>query len=368
VNTGELVIAQGSFGTLPLSETMQIALPNEDKSFKLGQNHTFNAGASIYQPISQQLKIATGIAVAEKEVEMARLEKQKSSNQINAAVEKLYFASLINKHKQVELLAHIELAKIQLYDVKSALAAAKTVDASLYGLEANLADQEQDLIKLKIEGEDYISELALLTGLSIQQQDLMEIDPTVIQAQSEQEIQDEAIAGNLDIKLAELNKDKAELAEKAARQGNIPDLGVFAGYTYQKGNIIFPQSNPYIGISLKWNLQDIISNKSISAQRQLQIRQAEEQIAYKKEQVENDISKNYRQISQAKSLIQVAEKAVKFRREENRVQKDRLDAGLSKPADYLSAQASLAKSEADLYAALLHYKLVISDLKTIINK
>jgi outer membrane protein TolC len=61
-------------------------------------------------------------------------------------------------------------------------------------------------------------------------------------------------------------------------------------------------------------------------------------------------------------LIAVAQKAVGFRREALKIQLDKSDAGLNTKVDVLNAKSSLAKSEADLYAAQLSYRLALSDL------
>ena len=93
-NLGSLVIPQGSFGALPLNGTA-IELPNQEKTFALGKHNNFNAGVSVYQPITQLGKIKTGVAIAETDVTLAQQEKTKASLQIKQAVERLYYGLLI---------------------------------------------------------------------------------------------------------------------------------------------------------------------------------------------------------------------------------------------------------------------------------
>ena len=82
-----------------------------------------------------------------------------------------------------------------------------------------------------------------------------------------------------------------------------------------------------------------------------------------KEQVNRDIAKSYRRLKQSEELIKVAGKVVEYRREDLKIQSDRRKSGLNLEADLLAAKAALAKSEADLYAAQLNYRIALSELK-----
>lgn len=363
VNLGQLTIPEGSVGVLPLSPILNIPLPDKELKFDLGEHHTFNAGATIYQPITQQGKIKTGIAIAEAEVRISEKEKEKAAQQITLNVEKLYYALLINQKQQEEAEARLELARIKLYDVESALLSGKTLEASKSGLEATTADEEQKLLKLQIAEDDYTTDLKSLTGLTANEFELAPVAVGEIELASLETYKTAATANNIDLNLAELTKEKAELGIKAAKQSYLPDLGLIAGYTYQTGNILYPTNNPFAGVNLKWNLQEIISNRQLLNQRNFLLQQALENSAYLQEQTDSNLEKAYRKSAQAKALIKAAEKVVRYRKEDLTVQQDRNFAGLNKRADVLEAQSELAKAMADLYAAQLNALLVRTDLK-----
>jgi outer membrane protein len=362
-NIGQLSIPQGSFGTLPLP-TGGIALPNDALYFDLGKHQTFNAGATIYQPISQLSKIKTGVEVAKTDVEIASREKMKASLQIRQAVEKLYYGILIADKQKEEVLAKMELAKMRFYDVESGKLSGKTIQPNESGLQANIADEEQNLLKLDILREDYLADLSRLMGIPASDVQLENVSLAPVEAtQALESYQMGAMQNNIDIQLADLNKSKSELGIRAAKLSYRPDIGIFAGYTFQKGNIIFPQNNPFIGASLKWNIQDIFSNKEVIKQRTLVAQQAEVFLSDKKDEISNSVEKAYRKIRQAEKLVQVAERAYTYRQQELKVQEDRKFAGLNTEADVLNVKSLLAKSEADLFAAQLSYRLAVSDLK-----
>jgi outer membrane protein TolC len=126
---------------------------------------------------------------------------------------------------------------------------------------------------------------------------------------------------------------------------------------------IYPKNNTFIGASFKWNLQDILTTRTIHRQRIYLKKQAEENLANTMEQVNNDIAKAYRKLKQAEELINVAGKVVEYRREDLKIQNDRRNSGLNLESDLLTIKAAMAKAESDFYAAQLNYRIALSELK-----
>lgn len=362
-SVGELVIPEGTLGALPTSSGT-VALPNTNLNFALGESNAFNAGVGIYQPISELKKIKTAVSISKTAVDIAEMEKAKVSIQIRQAVEKLYYGLLINRKQQEEASVKMKLAGVRIYDVESGKLSGKTIEANEAGRKANVADEEQQLLKLQIQQEDYLNDLSLLIGMPIREDQLADISVSSFERTNMlEEYKTQGFEGNVDLKLAGLEKKQSELALNVAKLGVRPDLGMIAGYSFQKGNAIFPQNNPYVGVSLKWNLTKVLSNKQAVKQRYLVSQQAQLSLADKNEQLENDIEKAYRKIRQAEALINVAKRSVDYRREEMKVQQDKSIAGLNTQADLLTTQALLAGSEIMLYSAQLSYLLAISEMK-----
>jgi len=364
-NTASLDIQKGEFGSLPLSPSVMIPLPNADKSFELLEHENFKAGVSLYQPISEQPKIYTGVQVSQTEASMAGVEKHKAKQQITLSVEKLYYGILINQKKQEQAKAKLELAKMKLHDTESAIQAGKMVDANKAALKATVADKKQELLKLKIEAQDHRSDFERLTGMSLAQVKLQNVENNTLSLNPLASYKSEASNHNVDLQLASLKQKKSRLAIKAARENYIPNLGFIAGYSYQKGSTIYPTYNPYVGIHFEWNLQDIFSDKQIVEQRKNVYQQAREHWLNMQEKVDNEVEKAYRKLTQIESLIETAQKAVSYRRQAYRIQKNKQDAGLNTKADLLNARADLTKSQADLYAAQLQYQLALSKLRIV---
>ncbi|MCX6335434.1 MAG: TolC family protein [Bacteroidia bacterium] len=368
-NLPVLTIEQGRFGQLPYGGVM-IPLPAIDEVFELGSHNVYNAGVTFYQPITQIGKINAGVQYSKTEMQIAETEETKAMFLVRQGVEKLFFGLLI-VHKQIEEAElKVSLAKTKLHDVETALAAGKTTESSRYGLSASVADEEQNLLKLKIQYDDYASDLIHLTGLDpadnlvpepVEPENLAGNIPSIDTSLSI------ASSSNNDLRIAALNKTKADYSIRASKYSYLPDLGILGGYTWQDGLDIYPKNNTYIGASLKWNLNDAFSNRMVQKQRIYLKQQAEENLLNTREQVDRDIAKAYRKLSQSEELIKVAGKVVEYRREDLKIQSDRRKSGLNLEADLLAAQAALAKSEADLYAAQLNYRISLSELKILIG-
>jgi len=362
-NTGSLDIQKGEFGSLPLSPSVRVPLPNANKSFELLEHENFKAGVSLYQPISEQSKIYTGVQISQTEASMAGVEKHKAKQQITLSVEKLYYGILINQKKKEQAKAKLELAKMKLHDTESAIQAGKTVDANKAALKATVADKKQALLKLKIEAQDHRSDFERLTGISLAQVKLQNVENNTLSLRPLASYKSEASNHNVDLRLTSLKKQKSRLAIQAARENYIPNLGFIAGYSYQKGSTIYPTYNPYVGIHFEWNLQDIFSDKQVVEQRENVYQQAREHWRNTQEKIDNEVEKAYRKLAQVEALIKTAQEAVNYRREAYRIQQNKQDAGLNTKVDMLKARASLTKSQADLYAAQLQYQLALSKLR-----
>jgi len=362
VNLPEFTIPAGGIGVVTTGSGGSQLLPDQSRNITLGDKNMYSAGINLYQPLTQQWKIRTGLEADRTDIEIAGKEKVKAELQIRQGVEKLYYGVLITQKQQEEARLKVELARAKLNDAQHALQAGETLSANTSGLEAAIADEEQNRLKLDIQEQDYRSELANLTGAETDS-----IHLAAIPAESDSEGSWSAYSldldSNMDIQIAVLTRSKAMTGLKAVRQSNLPDIGVIAGYYYQQGNPILPTSSPFVGVSFKWNLQDLFSNKAIGQQRQAQLREAEDNLAYTQQQVGSDMDKARRKIRQATAVIAAAAKALQYRREDLKVMEDKQASGMDVHTALLESRTRLAHSEADYYAACLSYTLAVSDLQ-----
>ncbi len=358
----DITVPAGSLGTIPTGNNGSLPFPTQASRFNVGQKSSYNLGLNIYQPLSQQFKINTGLAIDKTDIKLLQKDKEKTGLQVQLAIEQYYYNALITQKQTESETAKLELAKARLDDAEAALVAGKTLGVNTASLNADIAGQEQNLLKSAIQLQDYLSELSNLTNLKVQ---VLAVEESA----QDSNIPDLADAYksaaflNPDMEIARLNKEKTILGIKAARQSDLPDLGIMAGYYVQQGNPVLPKTSPYLGLSLKWNIQYLFSNKQTKNQRILQFRQAEETIAYTKQQVDSDIDKAWRKVIQSSSLISAAKKMVSYRKEALKVQMDKQAAGIDTKTTMLEVKSQLAEAEASLYCAQLSNTIAIAQLR-----
>lgn len=356
-----LTIPQGQFGTLPLTPT-GIPLPSKDETFNMTQHNMYGAGATVYQPISQIGKISAGVSVAKRDAEIAQKEASKARMQIKQGVEKLYFGILICQKQKLESETKIAVAEKKMSNVQSAVDAGKMLDNNEMGMMASLADEQQTLLKITIQLDNYKNDFQVLTGLESDDFSLQDvvIEITELGAST---VDSTILTQNIDVQIASLLQSKAKSGVKAANYSFVPDFGLIGGYDYQVGNTLYPTSNAFIGASLKWNLTDIASNSYTTRQRKLLQLQANENRLNVEDNTIKESQKVERNIRQSVKLIQVAQKVVEYRTKDLEIQENRQNAGVSLESDLLLAKASLAKAQSDLLSAQLSYRIALSDKK-----
>lgn len=363
-NQPELTIPAGSLGAIDTGSGMNQLLPSQASKFPMGQKDTYNIGLNLYQPLTQLIKINTGLNIEKIDLKLGQAEKRKTVLELELQIEKLYYGALIVQKQTCASKAKLELAKSKLYDAQGALETGRALQVNLSGLQTVIAGEEQNILKFEFQLQDYLSELSRLTSLSVIKLDPGEEVLTNTKVLSANDYKNLA-GSNPDMEIAKLQKEKAVLGVKSSKENILPDFGIIAGYYIQQGSPLLPKSSPFAGLSLKWNLQDLFSNAELQNQRQFQLKQAEHTIAYTQEQLNSAVDQSQRKAELSQRLIASAEKLADFRRDALKEQKDRQDAGLGIRSLLLEAEALLAEAETDLYAAKLSNAIAVSELRNL---
>lgn len=376
-NISVMTIPKGSFGDLPVQDprlqspsnptgATTSPFPTEDKKFDLGENNENRVGVLIYQPIFEIPKIHTGVHISEIELNVSAIEQTKAVMQIKQAVEKLYYGILIAQEQKRESKMNLAVAKTKLYDGESALHAAKITSSNIVGLNAGIANEQQNLLKINIQIEDYIADLKHLTGISDTVSfalDSVSVDDFKLSEFNADSISKKALKSNTDLQIANLSEKKAEYACKASDYSYLPDLGLIGGYSYQKGSSSYPENNVFAGVNLNWNITNLAANSYVRKQCNDLKQQAIENLASTRDQVKTDITKALRKLSQSAELISVTKTVVNYCREDVKINNDQRSAGMNIECNLLTAQAALAKADADMFAAQLCYRMAYTDLQ-----
>lgn len=360
--TSDLTLPRGALGVIP--GATPIPLPQQDMALFSTKHNLVTGGVMAIQPISQLGKIKDGVKAAQADVELARTDVSQAEQSVRQGVEKLFYGLLIAQKQQQQAQAAIELTQSKLYDVESALLAGKTDPVNKVGLQADLANQQQQLLQINNQIEDYTADLNELLGLPATGPiSLVPVSDSIPPLPLLEGYQEGAKTGNLSIRKADQTSQKAAVGVQAARRDYLPNVSALGGYTAQNVLPFLPTNNFFLGLQVSYNIIDFGRRKAALNQRLSQQQQAEENRQYTREHVAVEVEKAYRKARQAQSLIPIAAQAVQYRRDELKLKSDRLVAGLALKREVLETQSALAKAEADLYAAQLGYRLSLNDLQ-----
>ncbi|RFM26810.1 TolC family protein [Deminuibacter soli] len=354
----DVVIPQGKFGNIA-------SVPIPDRDFKLfeGDHNMILAGANVVQPITQLTKVSTGVKVAKTNVALAQTQVQKAEWQVRQGVEQLYCGILLAQHKQQQAAANIRLTEIQLYDVESALMAGETDSTNHYGLQAQLAADEEKQLQANYDIADYSASLAELLGLPVNTRfELAPLPDSLAVLQPVETYVSQANDKNPDVQAAALTVQKAGLGVASARKEYTPDLSFIAGFSYQSVFDFLPASNYQAGLLLTWKILDFGTRKSVVKQRQHQQAAATESKQYTSDHVSAAVQKAYRQALQAQALVTAAQKAVLYRKKQLEFKQGQLAAGSILKREIVQTRADLTKAETDLFAAQINYRLAYTSL------
>ncbi|HZE83170.1 MAG TPA: TolC family protein [Puia sp.] len=359
--SNDITLRKGSFGNYQASN---ILVPEKDITLLKSKHNLYSFGGLAVQPITDQGKINAGIKAANTDVEIAHTQALQSEQEVNQAVEKLYYGSLIALKREESIKVGIELIRVRLYDVESALSAGKTDSSVKTGLEAELADQEEKLLEAAHQREDDEGDLAVMMGLPYtsvfslkEQPDLLPVvQPIEFYLQSEK-------ANNLEILIAGQTLRKAGYGVLAAEKDFLPSLNAIGGYSNQSLISVLPTNNYFLGLMLSWNFIDFGKRRSVLNERKSQQKQAELNLDHSKRKMDNEVAKAYRKLIQSRELLASSQKALDYRRADYKLKKDHSDAGLILPKDLLETRAALVKAEQDYFSVQLGYRLAITALE-----
>ncbi|ARS37550.1 TolC family protein [Pontibacter actiniarum] len=359
--TEDVVLPMGALGVYPNSN---IFVPQTDIPILESKHNLIMASALAMQPITQLGKIRTGVKIAQTDVKIAEAKAAQAAQEVKQGVEQLFYGLLLAQKQQEEAQANIQLTEAKLYDVESALLAGKTDEVNKIGLQAALADEQQKLLVIQHQVADYTYDLNQLLGLPTDTGLRLDgVQEEEVPLQPLEEYLQLAQTVSYDVRIAEHTSQKAAYGVNAAKKDYIPNVNAIGGYTHQSILNVLPENNYFFGVQANWNIIDFGRRKAVLKQRQSQQRQAELNLENTREDVTGRVEQAYRKVQQARQLVAVARQAVQYREQELKLKQDRFDAGLILKKDVLESQAALAKSEADLYAARLGYRLALSDLQ-----
>lgn len=338
--------------------------PMTDLTLLRGEHHQYLAGLSVFQPLTQQWRIGSGLAAAEAAAVAARREADRAALQVGAAVEQLFAGALLAQTRAQAQAARSAWLDGRLRDAENARSVGEVLDDAVLGLRAELTQSRAEEVRRAQEHTRLLLQLADLIGRPGEQGlvlagELPEREPYTLDfwlARAE---------WNPDRVVAAALADQARAGERAARQARIPDLTLFASGYWQEGQALVPSRGAVAGLALNWEIWDFGRRSAEASRGRIQLRMAETNRDRLAEEAMRQIREAWQDAEYAGQLIQLTDEARTYRQRLAELARQNQEQGLELATRVLETRSDLLQAEADWQGARLQRHLALLRLYTL---
>jgi outer membrane protein TolC len=357
-------IPAGALGTAAGSP-----IPAQNVTLSQGKETLISSGTMIAQPLTQLLRIHQENRIASAVVASSRDELMNSENEIALQVQTLYYSILIAQLQKEAAEQETSYLAENLRETQNDVRAGNALQVAKLQGQADVLQGHQSVLTTELQIEDSMAELNDLLGLPLDTK--LELDSPVstdIEALTKQEYVKEAWDENPQIRAAEETVAKTRAGVAAAKTAYIPDVTVFARYSYQDGVPFLVRNFGTFGVNLNYTLWDFGKRRAIVREDTTQLAEAEENLDRLKDQVAVEIERSYNKVERTRSMVKVATQVAKLREESERLTTDQAAQGVVLISDVRQATAANYRAKADLLQASLGYLLARAELERTVGR
>lgn len=361
-DTQLVTIPAGSLGNVPGLGRF----PVEETTIDQGSSTLFLSTTTLSQPLTQLIKIHDAAKIARSDHKVAKAEARQTENDIILSVHQLYYGLLAARKQKEAAEAGLSAALEIQRETENAVRSKTLLEVSLNEARTAVLQDRQSLITADIQIADFNSELNNILGLPLDTVlELSDPDPPDGAIETREYYLQAALSGNPEIEAAKATVDKAHSVVNAAKDEYIPDVSLFASYTYQDGAPFITNDVGTFGIKMNLNIWDSGKRRAVVGERKARLSQAEENLRRVKDQVTVELEKAYRKLERTKSMMDVAREALALQQERLRLVSDQLKIATTSLAKYNEVVAAAKKAESDELRARLVYQLAIAEINRI---
>lgn len=357
-----MTIPAGSMGNVPGLGPF----PIEKTTIDQGSSTLFFGSTTLSQPLTQLIKIHDAAKIARSDQMVAIAEARQTENDVILAVHQLYYGLLAAGKQKEAAEAGLSAALENQREAENGVRSKVLLEISLNEARTAVLQNRQSLIAEDIQIEDLNSELNNMLGLPLDTVlELSVTDPPAGAVETREYYLQAALSKNPELEAAKVTVGRANSGVKAAKDEYIPDVSLFANYTYQDGAPFLTNDVGAYGFMVNWNIWDWGKRRAVVGERKAQLSQAEENLRRVTDQVTVELEKAYRKLERTKSMMDVAREAFVLQQEKLRLVSDQLKVATTHMARYNEAVAAVKKAESDELQARLGYQLALAELNRI---
>src|SRR5215813_2538175 len=316
-------ISAGALGTVG-------GTPLPERTIILNQGgHTFiTSGTSLTQPLSELWKIKSANDVAAAELSETRSKARQTENEVALRVHQLYYRILVVQSHKDAATAKIQADEALQAERVQQVKFGSTLEEEAIEDRAQSLEAKQDLLTTELHLTDLTMQLNDAIGLPLNTP--LTLDPAVKQVANTCELEQclrVALESHPEIAEAKAKVEKASSAGRLAKREYIPNVEVFARYSYQDQVPFLVHNFGTFGVHLGYDLFDGGRRNAAIAERKAQLAQAEENLARMKEEVELRVHTAYNKLERTRQMMKVSEELLTLRTESHRISAQQLKEG-----------------------------------------
>lgn len=338
--------------------------PATDLTLLRGENHQYLAGISVFQPLTQQWRIGSGLAAAQAAAVATRREADRANLQIGSAVEQFFAGALLAQTRGQAQAARSTWLAGRLRDAENARSVGEVLDDAVLGLRAELTQSRAEEVRRTQEHTRLLLQLADLIGRpgdrdlllagGLPEREAYTLDFWLARAE-----------WNPDRVVAAAMADQARAGERAARQARIPDLTLFASGYWQEGQALVPARGGVAGVAFNWEIWDFGRRSAEASRGRIQLRLAETNRDRLEEEAMRQIREAWQDVEYAGQLIRLTDEARAYRQRLAELARQNTEQGLELGTKVLETRSDLLQAEADWQGACLQRHLALLRLYTL---
>jgi outer membrane protein TolC len=319
-------------------------------------------GTGVVQPLTQLLRVRAANDVARAEADATRGKARGVEDATALIVRQVYYRILIADVRRRAVLAKIQASEDVQRERIQQVRYGSALEAELIESRAHALQARQELLTTELQRADLQTQLNDVIGLPLTTPLLLDPNVSAIGGPSERCERDacvrEALDSHPEIAEARAQVEKAAAAVRFAKYEFVPDVDVFARYSFQNNVPFLADRFGTVGIRASVDLFNGGRKRAVLRERETQLAQARENLARISDAVELRVQTVYNKMERTRQMIAVSQELLALRGESRRVAADLLAQGgalgsqaKESAAVELDAQAALLQSQLDYVQA-----------------
>lgn len=358
-----LTLTDTQFIQIPAGELGTAAgspIPNRSVILNQGGHTTVTSGTGLVQPITPLFtRVKPSNDIASAELNATRANARETENEIALKVHELYYSLLVAKLHRSATEAKIKAAQDQQSERTEQVKYGSALDEDVIQSRAQSLQDKQELLTTELQLSDLAMQLDDATGLPLTTE--LDLDPSVPEVQASWELEaclKVALQSHPEIVAAREEFRRAAAAVQLSKADYVPDVSIFARYSYQDNVPFLARNFGSFGVMFKYDLFDGGRRRAGVRESDSRLAEAKENVARVTEAVELRVQVIYNKLQRTREMMKVSEELLALRTESSRVSAQQLQKGaaLKSQADNAVAQefdarTSLLQSQLDYIQA-----------------